>query len=170
MALILDVDEIALATLDAAIEAAGVAVAVPLAPTAPEGRVDEEERTVILGVDVTPVFSVPRRKLGMDLAGCGLPPLAVHELEVFNLGVLVSFNDAVLDVVEPAVPGLWALPCWAAEGLSDVRVEVDSCVPELPVDAAERAGLDRPLDSEARLLVESVGRRTGVPARRGDSL
>lgn len=42
-------------------------------------------------------------------------------------------------------------------------------MPELPVDAAESAGLDRPLDSEARLLVDSVGRRMGVPANCGES-
>lgn len=54
--------------------------------------------------------------------------------------------------------------------MSEVRVDVESCVPVLPVEAADSAGLDRPLDSEAMLLVESVGRKIGVPAKRGDSL
>lgn len=54
--------------------------------------------------------------------------------------------------------------------MSDIRVDVVNWVPLLLTDAAESAGLDLPLDSEARLLVDGVGLRTGVPASRGDSL
>lgn len=168
------VDEIALATLDAAIEAAGVALEELFATPAAAGSVDDEERTVIRGVEVTPVFSVARRRLGMDRADCGLALFRlVLELDSFNFGVEPSLEEEEVEAVEPAVPGRCVL-AWDAAGitdaLSDVRVDVDSWVPVLPVDAAERAGLDRPLDSEARLLVDRVGRKIGVPAKRGDSL
>lgn len=169
------VDEIALATLDAAIVAAVVNVEVPLEPPAAAGKVDDEERTVMRGVEVTPVFSLARRKLGIDLAGCGLAAVVlmlVFELDPFNRGVEASLDEVELQAVEPAVPGRCIFVCCATVdcGFSEVRVVVDSWVPALLVDAAESAGLDRPLDSDARLLVDSTGRRTGVPTRRGDSL
>ncbi len=69
LSLIEPFDEIALATLEAAIEAAGVEMPVPFALAAAEGSVEDVERTVMRGVDVTPVFSADRRKLGMDRAG-----------------------------------------------------------------------------------------------------
>lgn len=130
------VEEIALATLEAAMDAA---VEVPLAPfdeSGPEteaaGMVDDDERTVILGVDVTPVLSVARRKLGIDRAGCGLvlPALApTLGAGPFTL-VKPSLEDDELEAIEPAVPGLCALADDAdPEGapiFSDVRVEVDS--------------------------------------------
>ena len=131
----------ALATLEAAIEAAGVEAELPF-PTLlmVEGRVDEEERTVIRGVDVTPVFSVPRRKLGIDFAGCGLALPAELVLELFSLGE--GRDDTLADETEPDVTGLCVFDCCAAETFSMGRVVVDSCVPELPVDAVERPGLD----------------------------
>lgn len=43
-------------------------------------------------------------------------------------------------------------------------------MPLLPADATESAGLDRPLDSDARLLIDGVGRSIGVPTMRGDSV
>lgn len=43
-------------------------------------------------------------------------------------------------------------------------------MPALVLDATESAGLERPLDSEARLLAEGVGRSMGVDVIRGDSL
>lgn len=145
-------------------------------PTA-AGSVDDDERTVILGVDVTPVLSVARRKLGIERAGCGLalPALVlVFEADPFTLGVEPSLEDDELKAVEPAVLGLCVLADDTAPeeavALSDVRVDVDSCVPLVPADATESAGLDRPLDSDARLLVDGVGRKIGVPAMRGESL
>lgn len=105
-------DEIALATLDAAIEVAGVMLVVlPLAEAvgAATATVDEEERTVILGVDVTAVLSVARRKLGMDRTGCGLTTLffaPVLQADPFNRDVASSRIDTEPDVYEPAVPGL----------------------------------------------------------------
>lgn len=136
------------------------------------GIVDDDERTVILGVEVTPVFSVARRKLGIDRAGCGLALLVlvpVLEADPFTLGAEPSLEVDELEVVEPAVPGLCTWPDGALF-LSDVRVDVESWVPLLPTDATESAGLDLPLDSEARLLMDGVGRSVGVPAFRGDSL
>lgn len=81
-----------------------------------------------------------------------------------------SLDDEELEAADPAVPGLCVFDdgC-VVEGLSEVRVVVDSCVPVLPVEVADNAGLDRPLDSEARLLIDGAGRRIGVPTRRGDS-
>ena len=89
-----DEDEMAFATFDAAIEAAGFALDVPLVGPAAAGSVDDEERTVILGVEVTPVFSVARRKLGMERAGCGLAPLKlVLELDALSLWMDPSLTE-----------------------------------------------------------------------------
>ena len=165
------VDEIAFATLEAAIVAAEIAVEAPLAPPAAAGKVEDEERTVIRGVDVTPVFSVARRKLGIERAGCGLETL-IPVADPFNRGVEPSLDETVAEAVELAVPGRCVLACCIAAGcvLSEVRIVIESWVLALLLDAVESAGLYRPLDSDARLLVESVDLRMGVPAKRGESL
>lgn len=124
-----EVDEIALATFEAAIVVAGEDVDVPFAPAAAAGNVEDEERTVILGVDVTPAFSVARRKLGIDRAGCGRVAAAlVPTDDAVNLGVEPSLDDAKPEAVEPAVPGRCVLLCCAVVDvvLSEARVVVES--------------------------------------------
>lgn len=115
-------DDMALATLDAAIVAAELAARVPLAPTPDDAAVEEVDRTVIRGVEVTPALSLPRRRLGIDRAGCGRAP-GIVVLCVPILGVVLSLDK------EPAVPGLRAAfpeEVAVVDVFIDVRVEEES--------------------------------------------